>query len=234
MAKRNLKQFPMKLLVIEHEYRLLSTIVQYFRLEAFSCDIAASYEEGMCKVEVIQYNCIILDISRPGGGWNQLLKFLCENKRRDGVIIISASDSVDEKINGLGLGADDFLAKPFHLSELNARVNAVIRRKYAQGAIVLEAGSLKVDLQSRIALYAGQPLPLSRFEYKILLLLIINKNRIVSKQAIAEHIKSGNTEEFLSFDFVYSHIKNLKRKLKAKGCKEVIRSAYALGYKITS
>jgi DNA-binding response OmpR family regulator len=224
----------MKLLVIEDEYRLLSSIVQYFRLEAFSCDIAASYEEGMCKIEVFQYNCIILDIKLPGDGWNQILKFLSENKRRDGVIIISARDSVDDKIKGLSLGADDYLAKPFQFSELNARVRALIRRKYADGANALQVGSLNVDLQSRTVLYADQPVTLSKCEYNLLLLLLINKDRIVSTQVIAEHIKSGNTEEFRSFDFVYAHIKNLKRKLKEKGCKEVIHSVYALGYKMTS
>jgi DNA-binding response OmpR family regulator len=224
----------MKLLVIEDNYRLLTSIVQYFRLEAFSCDIAASYEEGMCKIEVFQYNCIILDINIPGDRWNQLLKFLRENKRRDGVIIISARVSVDDKIKGLSLGADDYLGKPFQLPELDARVKALIRRKYAHGANILQAGALSVDWQSRTVFYVDQVVPLSKSEYNLLLLLMINKDRIVSMQMIAEHIKTGNTEEFLSFDFVYAHIKNLKRKLKEKGCKEVIRSAYALGYKITS
>ena len=224
----------MKLLVIEDEYRLLSGMVHYFRLEKFSCDVASSYEEGMCKIEVFQYNCIVLDINLPGDGWKQILKFLCENERRDGVILISARDSVDDKISGLRLGADDFLAKPFQLPELNARIRALIRRKYAQGANVLEVGSLKADLQSRTVVHIDQPVPLSKCEYDLLLLLMINKNRIVSREVIAEHIRSENTEECWSFDIVYSHVKNLKKKLKEKGCKEVIRSAYALGYKITS
>jgi DNA-binding response OmpR family regulator len=224
----------MKLLVIEGDHRLLSSIVQYFRLEAFSSDIAVSYEEGMCRIEEFQYNCIILDINLPGDGWKQLLKFLSENKRREGVIIISTRNSAEDKINALTLGADDYLVKPFQISELNARVRALIRRKYAQGANVLEAGSLQVDLQSRIVLYAGQPVSLSKYEYNLLLLLMINKNRIVSKQAIADHIKAGNPEEYQSPDFVYSHVKNLKKKLKEKGCKEAIHSVYAIGYKITA
>jgi DNA-binding response OmpR family regulator len=223
----------MKLLVIEDEHRLLSSMVQYFRLEKFSCDTAASYEEGMCKIEVFQYNCIILDNNLPGDGWKQLLNFLCENKRRDGVIIISARDSLNDKIGGLGLGADDYLAKPFHLPELSARVRALIRRKYAQGANLLQVGSINVDLQSRTVVCADQTVPLSKSEYDLLLLLMVNKDRIVSMQMIAEYIKSGYTEEFQTFDFVYAHIKNLKRKLKEKGCTKVIRSVYALGYKIT-
>ena len=208
-------------------------MVQYFRLEKFSCDIAASYEEGIGKIELFQYNCIVLDINLPGDRWTHLLDFLRESKRRDGVIIISVRDSLDDKIRGLGLGADDYLVKPFQNPELSARVRAVIRRKYAQGANVLHAGSIKVDLQSRAVVYADQPVPLSKSEYDLLLLLMINKGRIVSMQVIAEYIKSGNTEEFWTLDFIYAHIKNLKRKLKEKGCQKVIRSAYALGYKIT-
>jgi DNA-binding response OmpR family regulator len=224
----------MKLLVIEDEYKLLSSMVQYFHSEMFSCDIAASYEEGMRKIEVLQYNCIVLDINLPCDPWKQLLDFLRDNKRRDGIIVLSSRDCLDDKIRALGLGADDYLAKPFQLPELSARIRALIRRKYAQGANVLEAGLIKIDLQSRTVVYADLPVPLSKSEYDLLLLLMINKGRIVSMQTIAEYINSGNSDEFRSFDFVYSHIKNLKRKLKEKGCKEVIRTAYALGYKISS
>lgn len=224
----------MKLLVVGGEHRLLSSIAQYFHLETFSCDITTSYEEAIWKIEVFQYNCVILDNNLPGDVWKQLLQFLRENKRHEGVIIISARDSMDDKIDGLGLGADDYLAKPFELSELNARVRAIIRRKYAQGAMVLQAGRLKADLQSKAVHHADQLLSLSKCEYKILLLLLINKNRIVSKQVIAEHIRARSAEEFPSFDFVYSHVKNLKRKLSEKGCMELIHSVYGLGYKITS
>jgi DNA-binding response OmpR family regulator len=232
-GQTKLKAFAVKLLVIEDNRVLLSSMVRYFRLEKFSCEIAASYDEGICKIELSQYSCIVLDVNLPGDRWTQLLEFLRESKRREGVIIISACDSLDDKIKGLGLGADDYLVKPFQIPELGARVRAVIRRKYAQGANVLHAGSIKVDLQSRAVVYAGQPVPLSKSEYDILLLLMINKGRIVSMEAIAEYIKSGDTGEFWTLDFIYAHIKNLKRKLKEKGCQKVIRSAYALGYKIT-
>jgi DNA-binding response OmpR family regulator len=224
----------MKLLIIEDERSLQDNIVQYFSLETYSCDTADSYEEGIWKIEVFQYNCIILDINLSGGKWQQLFKFLRQDARRDGVIIISPHDSVDDKIYGLNLGADDYLAKPFQLSELNARVRALIRRKYAQGANVLQVGVLKADLQSRTILYADQPVPLSRKEYNLLLLLMTNQNRIVTPQAIAEHIYDGPSEQVLSFDQVYTHIMNLKRKLKEKGCREIIHSVYALGYKLSS
>jgi DNA-binding response OmpR family regulator len=224
----------MKLLVIEDEHSLLDSIVQYFNLETFSCDTADSYEEGIWKIKVFQYNCIILNINLAGGNWPLIFKFLRLNKRRDGIIIISHSDNVEDKIYGLSLGADDYVAKPFQLSELNARVRALIRRKYAQGANVLEVGSLKADLQSRTVLCADHPLPLSKNEYNLLLFLMTNKNRIAPVQAIAEHLHNGPSEQILSFDSVYSHIKNLKKKLKEKGCQEIIHCVYALGYKLTS
>ncbi|HEX9512151.1 MAG TPA: response regulator, partial [Puia sp.] len=124
----------MKLLVIEDEPSLLESIIQYFHQEKFVCETAGSFNEGIRKIEDFQYDCIILDINLPGGSGLQLLKYLRQNRKGDGVIIISARDSLDDRIAGLDLGADDYLTKPFHLSELNARVKALIRRKYAEGA----------------------------------------------------------------------------------------------------
>jgi DNA-binding response OmpR family regulator len=222
-----------KLLIIEDEHSLLKSIVQYFTQEKFLCETAISYDEGIRKIEDFQYDCIILDINLPGGSGLQLLKYLRQNKNKDGVIIISARDSLDDRITGLDIGADDYLTKPFHLSELNARVRALIRRKKAEGANILELGNLKVDLQARSALSAGQPIPLSRIEYDLMLFLMINKNRVVSRQAIAEHIHDGPSEQVPSTDFVYSHIKNLKRKLKEKGCHDIIHTVYGLGYKLS-
>jgi DNA-binding response OmpR family regulator len=223
----------MKLLVIENEHRLLESIVQYFNLETFSCDTAGSYEEGIWKIKVFQYNCIILNINLAGGNGPLIFKFLRQDKRREGVIIISHRDTVEDRIYGLNLGADDYLAKPFQLPELNARVRALIRRKYAQGANVLQVGSLKANMQLRTVLCADYPVPLSKNEFNLLLYLMTNKNRIVPIQAIAEHLHNGPSEQILSFDAVYTHIKNLKKKLKEKGCQEIIHSVYGLGYKLT-
>jgi len=222
----------MKLLVIEDERSLLESILQYFRREKFLCEPASSYSEGIAKIEDFQYDCIILDINLPGGSGLQLLKYLRQNKSSDGVIIISARDSLDDRIAGLDLGADDYLTKPFHLSELNARVKALIRRKYAEGTSILDLGVLKVDLLSRAITVMDQQIMLSKIEYDLLLFLMTNKNRVVSRQAIAEHVHDGPSEQIPSSEFVYSHIKNLKRKLKEKGCNEMIQTVYGLGYKL--
>ena len=222
----------MKLLVGEDEQSLLNSITQFFRREQFLCEAASTYNDAIQRIDVFQYDCIILDINLPGGSGLQLLKYLREDKKREGVIIISARDSLDDKIAGLDLGADDYLTKPFHLSELNARVKALIRRKYSDGARMITMGNLKIDLSARLVTFNEQPVALSKLEYDLLLFLASNKNRVVSRQAIAEHIYDGTAEEGPGPEFVYSHIKNLKRKLKEKGCQEIIHSVYGFGYKL--
>ncbi len=223
----------MKLLVIEDEISLLKSIIEYFTQEDFLCEAANSFQEGIKKAEDFQYDCIILDINLPGGSGLKLLEYLRQHKKNDGVIIISARDSLGDKIAGLDLGADDYLTKPFHLPELYARVKALIRRKYGAGSSVMEFGRLKLDLLSKMISYADQPIPLTKNEYELLLFLLTNKNRVVTRQAIAEHIYGEQTDNLASFDFVYTHIKNLKRKLKEKGCEELLQTVYGLGYKLS-
>ena len=223
----------MKVLVIEDEASLLRSIMEYFRKEDFLCEGAGSYAEGITRVEDFHYDCIILDINLPGGSGLDLLYYLRAHKKEDGVIIISARDSLDDRIAGLNLGADDYLTKPFHLSELNARVKALMRRKYGRGANLLTLGNLTVDIQARAVLAGKTPLMLTKNEYDLLLFLFTNKNRVVSRRAIAEHLFGEEADNLSSFDFVYSHMKNLKRKMKEKGADDIIQTVYGLGYKIS-
>lgn len=224
----------MKLLVIEDELSLLASITRYFRKEQFLCEEATTFEEALEKIENFQYDCIILDINLPGGSGLQLLKFLRQDKKRDGVIIVSARDSLDDKITGLDYGADDYLTKPFHLPELSARVKSLLRRKYNEGNATVDLNGLHIDLTARTVSMGEQPVPLTRLEYDLLVFLITNKNRVVSRQAIAEHLYDGPGDQAPGPEFVYSHIKNLKRKLKEKGCKEIIQTVYGLGYKLAA
>lgn len=223
----------MKLLIIEDEDSLLRSIVDYFTQEDFLCETAITYQEGKQKATDFKYDCIILDINLPGGSGLQLLEYLRKHKMADGVIIISARNSLDDKIAGLDLGADDYLTKPFHLSELYSRVKALLRRKYASSSNVIEFEKLTLDLLSKTVSYSGKPLLLTKNEYELLLFLLTNKNRVVSRQAIAEHIYGEQTDNLASFDFVYSHIKNLKRKLKERGCDDLLQTVYGLGYKLS-
>jgi DNA-binding response OmpR family regulator len=223
----------MKLLAVEDEPSLLQSIQEYFTQEDFLCEGAATYADAVQKIEDFTYDCIILDINLPDGNGLKLLQYLRQHKKEDGVIIISARNSLQDKVTGLDLGADDYITKPFHLSELNARVKALIRRKYAQGTNVLELGNLRLDLSSRTATCGQQKVALTKNEYDLLAYLLNNKNRVVSKQAIAEHIYGDQSDNMPSFDFVYSQIKNLKRKLKEKGCDDLIQTVYGLGYKLS-
>ena len=222
----------MKLLVVEDEPSLLQSILEYFTQEDFLCEGASTYHSAISKIDAFDYDCIILDINLPDGNGLQLLQYLRQYKKKEGVVIISARDSLDDKIKGLDIGADDYLTKPFHLSELNARIKALIRRKYTDGVDILEAGNLRLDLSSRTVHCSKQPVSLTKNEYDLLVYLLNNSNRVVSKQAIAEHIYGEQADNMPSFDFVYSQIKNLKRKLKEKGCDDLVQTVYGLGYKL--
>ena len=223
----------MKLLVVEDESSLLQSIQEYFTQEDFLCEGVATYGEAVRKIEDYNYDCIILDINLPDGSGLKLLQYLRHNKKGDGVIIISARNSLDDKITGLDLGADDYITKPFHLSELNSRVKALLRRKYTHGGDLLELGDLRLDLLSRNVTCGQHKVVLTKNEFDVLAYLLNNKSRVVSRQAIAEHIYGDQSDNMPSFDFVYSQIKNLKKKLKEKGCDDLIQTVYGLGYKLS-
>ncbi len=221
----------MKILVIEDEVELLNSILVYLRAENYICESATNYKVARQKIESFSYDCILLDITLPGGSGLTLLKELKEENKSSGVIIISAKNSISDRIKGLNLGADDYISKPFHLSELNARVAAVIRRRHFSGSKILVFDELTIDLAAKTILVHKKPIDLTRKEYDLLLYLAYNKNRVVSKNAIAEHLSGDEVELFDNFDFIYTHMKNLKKKLQQAGCKDYIRSIYGMGYK---
>lgn len=221
----------MKLLIIEDEPGLLKSISDYFTKEAFLCETTITFREAMEKIDLYDYDCIILDITLPGGSGLKILQYLREDKKQDGVVIISAKNSLEDKIKGLDLGADDYLTKPFHLSELNARVKAIMRRKYANGSKYVECNDLRIDISGKMVYFKNIPMQLTRYEYDLLLFMITNKGRVISRQAIAEHLAGEDADNLDSLDFIYSHIKNLKKKLKDRGCDDCIKSVYGFGYK---
>jgi DNA-binding response OmpR family regulator len=223
----------MKLLVVEDESKLLQSIQEYFTQEDFFCEGVSTYAEALRHIEDFNYDCIILDINLPGGSGFDLLNYLRQDKKDDGVIIISARNSLDDKLAGLNLGADDYLTKPFHLSELNARIKALIRRKYSKGSNVIDCANIRLDLDSRSVTCSEQPLALTKNEFDLLLFLVTNKNRVISKNAIAEHLFGEQADNLSSLDFVYSHIKNLKKKLKDRCTEEMIQTVYGVGYKFS-
>ena len=221
----------MKILIVEDEKELSKSIIAYLKAESYSCELVNDVRTAIEKTEVYDYDCILLDISLPDGNGLTILKELKANKKSDGVIIISAKNSIDDKIAGLNLGADDYLPKPFHLSELSARIAAVIRRRRFDGKKVLMLNEISIDTLAKTIHVNNKPVDVTRKEYDLLLYLAANKNRVISKNAIAEHLSGEEAETFDSFDFIYAHIKNLKKKIAQAGCADYIKSIYGMGYK---
>src|ERR1700761_5638075 len=221
----------MKILIVEDEKDLAQSMAAYLKGENYLCELAADRRAALEKTEVYDYDCILLDISLPDGNGLSVLKELKANGKTDGVIIISARNSIDDKIAGLNLGADHYLTTPFPLPELNARIAAVIRRRRFQGNKTLVLNELVIDLAAKTVVVENTPVDLTRKEYDLLLYLASNKNRVVSRNAIAEHLSGEQAMSYDNLDFIYSHMKNLKRKLSQAGCSDYIRSLYGMGYK---
>jgi DNA-binding response OmpR family regulator len=223
----------MKILIIEDEYALLKAIEEFLLAEKYVVEKAADYRSAREKIMVYEYDCILLDITLPGGSGLQILREMKEENRTGNVIIISAKNSCDDKILGLDLGADDYLTKPFHLPELHARIKAVLRRKQQDGKQTLRSGNLEIDFAQRQALIDGRLLKLNRKEFDMLAFFINNKNRLITKDALAEHVWGDNFDTADNFDFVYSQVKNLRKKLKNGNSDVMIENMYGIGYKLT-
>jgi len=224
----------MKILIIEDEKQLATSMAQFLRQESYVCEVAYTASEANEKILLFDYDCILLDISLPDGNGLKILEKLKENQKTDGVIIITAKGSFDDRITGLNLGADDYLPKPFYLPELSARISAVIRRKRFDGNNKISFHEIQIDLLGKTVSLSGKEIELTRKEYDLLVFLMANKNRVVSKNAIAEHLSGDDAELMDKFDFIYSHIKNLKKKLTEAGCEDYIKTIYGLGYKFTA
>lgn len=223
----------MKLLVIEDEKALAQSICDYLNNENFICEPAYDFNTAIEKISLYDYACIILDITLPGGNGLEILKELKKANKADGVLIISAKNALDDKVSGLKAGADDYLTKPFHLSELGARVAAIIRRKSFGGMNAVQFDELLLDLQDKTVKVNNQVIDLTKKEYELLLYFISNKNKVISKGAIAEHLWGDNMDLADNYDFIYTHIKNLRKKLLQAGSPDYINSVYGMGYKLS-
>jgi len=223
----------MKILIIEDEKQLVKSIVTALRSEGYVSETAYTAAEADEKIAMFDYDCILLDIGLPDGNGLTVLESLKTQQKTDGVIIITAKNSLDDKVKGLNLGADDYLAKPFFMPELIARVSAVIRRKRFDGSNKIEFREISIDLRGKSVTVNDREIDLTRMEYALLVFLVAYKNRVVSKNAIAEHLSGDDAELLDKFDFIYSHMKNLKRKLTEAGSEDYIKTIYGLGYKFS-
>jgi len=221
----------MKILIIEDEPTLAQSMAEYLVSQGYLCEHAATYMEAMDKISIYTYDCILLDLMLPDGNGMDLLEFLRKTNRQTGVLIISAKGALDDKIKGIHTGADDYMAKPFHLAEMSARIYALIRRLHYDGNNIVRSNSLEINILSKEVSANGNLVFLTKTEYDLLMFLIGNKNRVISKSALAEHLSGDMADMLDSQDFVYAHIKNLKGKLSKAGCTDNIKTIYGMGYK---
>jgi len=219
-----------KILVIEDEKMLRETIVSYFEGEGYVCEQAGTVEMGTEKVNLYEYDCMLVDIGLPDGNGLTLVKELKKSHPETGIIIISAKNSLDDKVMGLDLGADDYLTKPFHLSELNSRVKSLLRRRKFDGQKELIIDKIRILTEKRQVFVQDELLSITKKEFDMLLFFISNPGRVLTKESIAEHLWGDFADSADSFDFVYSHIKNLRRKLFEKSGTDYFRNVYATGY----
>lgn len=221
----------MKLLLIEDEKELALSIQKYLTDKDFVCEWVYNKEDAIEKISIYDYDCILLDLMLPDGNGFEILKEVKHQNKAEGIIIISAKETLETRIEGFNLGADDYLTKPFHLSELLVRVQALIRRKNFKGSNIVSFNEIQINILSKSVIVNNNKIDTTKKEIDLLLYLIGNENRVLSKRAIAEHLSGDMADMLDNHDFVYAHIKNLKKKLNDAGSGDYIKSVYGLGYK---
>jgi DNA-binding response OmpR family regulator len=224
----------MKVLLIEDEKELSTSIETYLEKESYLCETALTYDQAEEKIHLYQYDCIIVDISLPDGNGLDIIRELKEDQSDTGIIIISAKNSLDDKLTGLGIGADDYLTKPFHLSELNARIKSIIRRRNFSGKNELIFNEIKIVPDAMQVFVNAKPIVLTKKEFDLLMYFLSNKDRVLTKESLAEHLWGEVMDTADSFDFIYTHIKNIRRKIMEKGGRDYIQTIYGMGYKFLS
>ena len=222
----------MKLLIIEDENEINEIVVQFFKSEGHTIESAKTYKAALDKVCDFEYDCIILDLNLPDGDGLDIIRKLKKDKSECCIVVISARNSLEDKIEGLELGADDYLAKPFSMSELNARIKSVVRRAHFAGSKAVEFNELKLLPDSRQLFVNGSEVLLTPKEFDILCYFFMNKNRVLTRENVVEHLW-GDTMGISadSFDFIYTHIRNIRKKIASAGGKDYIHSIYSIGYK---
>lgn len=221
----------MKILIVEDNKELSENVRDYLSREGYICNSAFTYNEAVNSISAFEYDMLVLDIMLPDGNGLEVLKDLKKVQPTTGVLIISARDKLDDRLSGLDYGADDYLTKPFHLSELNARLKAVYRRRNFEGQQRIIFNEISIDPDKFEVTIHDEPLILTRKELELLEYFLANKNRVLTKQSIAEHLWGDQVDLYDSFDFVYQHIKNLRKKITKAGGKDYLQNIYGMGYK---
>ncbi len=220
----------MKLLVIEDEKELLLAIEKFMLTDGYKCDTASDFQTASQKIWDFKYDMIVLDIMLPDGNGLKLLDVIKENQGDAGIVIISAKDSLEDKMNGLDLGADDYLTKPFHIAELNARLKALNRRRVSKGQATIEFGEIKILPEERKVYVKTNLLDLTGKEFDLLLFFYANKDRVLTKESIVEHLWGDFIDAYDNLDFIYTHLRNLRKKISEAGAENYIKTVYGVGY----
>lgn len=223
----------MKILIIEDELELQQSIQKYLEYQGFVCESVYDFVGGIKKVQQYEYDCVVVDINLPNGSGLNIVKMLKELESKSGIIIISAKNALEDKLAGLELGSDDYLTKPFHLSELNARIHAIIRRRNFKGSKIISFNEIKLDPEAQHVTVEGSSVDLTEKEYRLLEYFVANKGRVLTKAAIASHVWGDEYEQVSQYDFIYTHIKNLRKKIIEAGADDYIKTVHGVGYRFT-
>lgn len=224
---------PMKVLFVEDEPVLLEEMETYFSSLNCICEQACTFRQAEQKLRDYMYDVVVLDITLPDGSGIDLITDIRKSHIETGILILSAKDSLQDKLKGLNLGADDYLTKPFYLEELNARVNAIYRRKTLKGEEQITFDQFTMEPLSKSLFFDSKEVCLTRKEYDMLIYFVLNKNRVVSKASIVEHLWGDHFDQNDNFDTVYVHLMNLRKKLSSTSGKDYIKTVYGMGYKFT-
>lgn len=223
----------MKILIIEDEKELLATIKNYLEPEGFLCETVSTYFEAEDSLSAYNYDIIILDLTLPGGSGLDLIRLIKERNKDAGLLIVSAKNSLDDKIQGLDMGADDYISKPFHLAELNSRIKSQLRRRHFGGTNEMVFNEIKINVDSGEVSIYGDVIDLTKKQYEILVYFMVNRDKLITHQSIAEHVWGDNISNEDNFDFIYGQIKNLRKKIEQKNGGNYIHSIYGMGYKFS-
>ncbi|MGZ3852965.1 MAG: response regulator transcription factor, partial [Flavisolibacter sp.] len=215
------------------ELELQHSIQKYLEYQGFVCEAVNDFVSGMQKVQEYEYDCVIVDINLPRGSGLDIVKMIKDMGSRAGIVIISARNALEDKLAGLELGSDDYLTKPFHLSELNARIHAIIRRRNFQGNKIISFNQIKLDPEAQRVTVEGKGVELTDKEYQLLEYFIANRGRVLTKAAIASHVWGDEYEQVSNYDFIYTHIKNLRKKIMEAGADDYVKTVHGVGYRFT-
>ena len=221
----------MKILIVEDEKELVDDLNEFLDDQGYIIEVAPTTSVAREKIFVYQYDILILDLGLPDGSGLDVLKYVKKHKPQTGIIILTARDALDDKISGLDLGADDYMTKPFLLSELNARIKSIHRRRNFDGDSTIIFNEIEIDTDKMRVSINDQNLTLTRKEYELILYFVINKNKVLTKESIIEHLWGDHSDMFDSLDFIYTHIKNLRKKMQDMGGTDYLKSVYGIGYK---